>query len=137
MADLPTLVEDILEQLGRPDVKVDEAGMAALMAHTWPGNVRQLRTAIQAALVESDGERLMLERALAGVSKGVEPERASGLYDDAKRELDRRYYTSLYLRFSGNLSQMAKASGKQRVTIRAALRALGLQEASEPGRHKT
>jgi DNA-binding NtrC family response regulator len=137
MADLPTLLEDILEQLGRPDVKVDEAGMAALMAHTWPGNVRQLRTAIQAALVESDGERLMLERALAGVSQGVMPQRPSGLYDDAKRELDRQYYTSLYLRCSGNLSQMAKASGKQRVTIRTALRALGLQEASEPGRHKT
>jgi DNA-binding NtrC family response regulator len=135
--DLPALIEDLLEQLGRRDVMVDEAGMAALMAHTWPGNVRQLRTVIQAALVESDGERLMIERALAGVSQRVESERASGLYDDAKREFERRFYTSLYLRFGGNLSQIAKAAGKQRVTVRAALRALGLQEAPEPGRHGT
>jgi DNA-binding NtrC family response regulator len=115
-------------------MEVDEAGMAALMAHTWPGNVRQLRTVIQAALVESDGERLMLERALAGTSQGASPERASGLYDEAKREFDRRFYTSLYLRFGGNLSQIAKAAGKQRVTVRAALQALGLYEASEPSR---
>ena len=135
IADLPALLDDVLEQLGRSDMEVDEAGMAALMAHTWPGNVRQLRTVIQAALVESDGERLMLERALAGASQGASPERASGLYDDAKGEFDRRFYTSLYVRFGGNLSQIAKAAGKQRVTVRAALHALGLYEASERSRN--
>jgi DNA-binding NtrC family response regulator len=128
MADLPVLIEDILEQLERPDVHVDEAGMSALLAHTWPGNVRQLRTIIQAALVESDGERLMLERALAGILTDVEPERASGLYDEARKEFDRRFYTSLHIRFRGNLSQIAKAAGKQRSTVRAALQAIGLLE---------
>jgi DNA-binding NtrC family response regulator len=137
MADLPALLEDILDQLGHSDMEVDEPGMAALMAQTWPGNVRQLRTVIQGALVESDGERLMLERALAGASPGASPERASGLYDDAKREFDRRFYTSLYVRFGGNLSQIAKAAGKQRVTVRAALHALGLHETSEPSRNGT
>jgi DNA-binding NtrC family response regulator len=137
IADLPALLEDVLEQLGRSDMEVDEAGMAALMALPWPGNVRELRTVIQAALVESDGGRLMLERALAGASQGASPERASGLYDDAKREFERRFYTALYVRFGGNLSQIAKAAGKQRVTVRAALQALGLHEASEPSRNGT
>ncbi len=126
MGDLPVLIEDILEQLGRPHMKVDEAGMSALLARSWPGNVRQLRTIVQAALVESDGDRLMLERALAGTSADAAPERPSGLYDDAKRDFERRFYTALYVRFGGNLSQIAKAAGKQRVTVRAALRALGL-----------
>ena len=109
-------------------MKVDEAGMSALLARSWPGNVRQLRTIIQAALVESDGDRLMLERALAGSSADAEPERASGIYDEAKRDFDRRFYTALFVRFGGNLSQIAKAAGKQRVTVRAALRALGLYD---------
>jgi transcriptional regulator with PAS, ATPase and Fis domain len=64
MGDLPVLIEDILEQLGRPDMKVDEQGMSALVGHSWSGNIRQLRTVLQAALVESDGDRLMIERAL-------------------------------------------------------------------------
>ena len=131
MGDLPLLIQDIMQQLGRPHMKVDEAGMSALLAGSWPGNVRQLRTILQAALVESDGDRLMLERALAGTSPDAAPERASGLYDDAKRDFERRFYGALYVRFGGNLSQIAKAAGKQRVTVRAALRALGLYDDAE------
>jgi sigma-54 dependent transcriptional regulator, acetoin dehydrogenase operon transcriptional activator AcoR len=125
---MAALIEDILEQLGRRDVTVDESGMSSLLAQSWPGNVRQLRTILQAALVESDGQRLMLERALAGISTGMDPERASGSYDEARREFDRRFYTALHVRFDGNLSQIAKAPGKQRVTVRAALRAIGLYD---------
>jgi DNA-binding NtrC family response regulator len=131
MGDLPVLIEDILEQLGRPEMKVDEPGMSALLAHSWSGNIRQLRTILQAALVESDGDRLMIERALAAVSIEAEPEPASGLYDAARRDFDRRFYTALHVRFEGNLSQIAKAAGKQRVTVRAALRAIGLYDDTE------
>jgi DNA-binding NtrC family response regulator len=105
---------------------VDEAGMLALRAHSWPGNVRELRSIVQVALVESAGNRLMLEKALARTKADASPERASGLYDDARREFDRGYYTALYIRFGGNLSKIAKEAGKQRVTVRAALRVLGL-----------
>ena len=133
--DLPALVQDILGQLGHPDAYVDEAGMSALLAHSWPGNIRQLRHILQAALVESDGERLMLERVLNGHSRDASPERASGLYDEARKEFDRRFYTSLYVRFGGNVSKIAKAAGKQRVTVRAALRAIDLyDEDIEPTR---
>jgi two-component system response regulator HupR/HoxA len=136
MRDLPVLVHDILEQLGRPHVTVDEAGMLALLARTWRGNVRQLRTIVQVALVESEGDRLMLERALAGTRADASPERASALYDDARRDLDRRFYTALHVRYGGNLSKIAKAAGKQRVTVRAALRALGLSEDGGSGGNK-
>ena len=78
--------------------------------------------------MESDGDRLMLDRALAGLATHAEPERPSGMYDEAKRDFDRRFYTALHVRFGGNLSQIAKAAGKQRVTVRAALRALGLYD---------
>ena len=126
MDDLPALIEDILQQLERPQMKV--AGMSALLSHSWPGNVRELRTIVQAALVESDGDRLMLDRALDGMATHGEPERPSGMYDEAKRDFDRRFYAALHARFDGNLSQIAKAAGKQRVTVRVALRALGLYD---------
>jgi len=73
----------------------------------------------------------MIERALTGVSIEAEPEPASGAYDAARREFDRRFYTTLHVRFAGNLSQIAKAAGKQRVTVRAALRAIGLYDDTE------
>jgi DNA-binding NtrC family response regulator len=126
MDDLPLLIDDILTQLGRPHMEIDEAGMAAVRSNPWRGNVRQLRTVIEAALVLSDGDRLMIERALDGTSTGADPERPSGHYDDARRDFDRRYYTALYVRFSGNISQIAKAAEKQRATVKDALKALGL-----------
>ena len=83
-------------------MKVDEAGIAALLAHA-PGraSVRQLRTIVQAALVESDGDRLMLEQALAGDLDRRRVRSAPwGLYDDAKQDFERRFYTALYVRFN-------------------------------------
>jgi DNA-binding NtrC family response regulator len=133
MDDVPLLIDDILTQLGRPHMDVDDAAMAAVRSHSWPGNVRQLRTVIEAALVESDGDRLMIERALDGTVAGDDPERPSGHYDDARHDFDRRYYTALHVRFNGNVSQIAKAANKQRVTVRTALKQLGLYVA-EPKR---
>jgi DNA-binding NtrC family response regulator len=137
MDELPVLIDDILEQLGRPEMTVDEASLTALQTQSWPGNVRQLRNIIQTALVESDGAHLALERALGATAKDGKPERASDLYDDAKRDFDRRFYTALYARFHGNLSKIAKAAGKQRVTVRAALRALGLSDDEPPTKSGT
>ena len=98
---------------------MDEAGTVGASWHQ-PGRATcgSCERSFEAALVESDGDRLMVERALAGTSTGAEPERPSGLYDDARRDFDRRFYTALYVRFDGNLSQIAKAAGKQRVTVR-------------------
>lgn len=131
MDDLPLLIEDILEQLGRPHMKVDAAGMSALRGRSWRGNIRELRTIIEAALVESDGDRLMVEQVLSGASTNPQPERPSGRYNDARQDFDRRFYTPLYVRFDGNVSQIAKAAGKQRATVASALRALGLRAADE------
>jgi DNA-binding NtrC family response regulator len=52
--DLPTLVLELLAELGRPDVRVTPAVHAALSSQSWPGNVRQLRNVLECALLEVD-----------------------------------------------------------------------------------
>jgi two-component system response regulator GlrR len=132
MSDLPILIDDILTQLARPHMIVDEAAMNALLAHSWPGNVRQLRSVIEAAVVESDGDRLEVERALDGTSTRAALELPLGPYDDAKVDFDRRYYSALYTRCAGNITQMANVSGRQRGTVKTALAALGLGGKDKP-----
>ena len=112
-------------------MKVDAAGMSALRGRSWRGNIRGNRTVIETALVESDGDRLMVEQVLSRTSTNPQPERPSGRYNDAKRDFDRRFYTPLYLRFDGNVTQIANAAGKQRATVLSALRALGLRAADD------
>ncbi len=48
--DLPLLVPRLLRDLGRDEIVIPEATIAALRAHTWPGNIRELKNVIATAL---------------------------------------------------------------------------------------
>jgi DNA-binding NtrC family response regulator len=131
LEDVPLLLEDILEELGRPDVVVDDASMAILLARSWPGNVRELRSFIKVALVGSPAGMLQLHETRPPASAREPMAFESMSYEDAKREFRRRYYTGLYAVCRGNLTQMAKRSGLQRLTVREALREMQIDEHEE------
>ena len=58
--DIPLLVEHFLERLtaisGLPARAIGEDAMAALQAHDWPGNVRQLRNNVERLLILASGD---------------------------------------------------------------------------------
>jgi len=57
-ADLPTLLEDLLadlgERFGRPGLALAPAARAWMLDHPWPGNLRQLRNVLERGLILSD-----------------------------------------------------------------------------------
>ncbi len=61
--DIPLLVQHFLQKLaadsGRAAVTVSQEAMRRLMAHPWPGNVRQLENAIERSLAFSHGRTLI------------------------------------------------------------------------------
>jgi DNA-binding NtrC family response regulator len=50
LEDLPVLIPQLLADLGRPDIRVDDETFDALRAHRWPGNVRELKNTLACAL---------------------------------------------------------------------------------------
>src|SRR6185436_3447251 len=53
-----TLLDDACRQLGRPSLALSAAAAVALLRHDWPGNIRELRHAIDyAAAAAPDGAR--------------------------------------------------------------------------------
>ena len=58
--DIPALVEHFIQVLaastGLPAREIGEDAMAALQAHDWPGNVRQLRNNVERLLILASGE---------------------------------------------------------------------------------
>ncbi len=60
--DLPLLVDSFVQHYSERNNKhvvgVDEECLAALRAHPWPGNVRQLRNVIERALIVCDGKMI-------------------------------------------------------------------------------
>ena len=63
--DVPLLVSRFLKQFSRENggavTGIDEKAMAALEAYEWPGNVRQLRNAVEKMVVLSAGGKLSLD----------------------------------------------------------------------------
>ena len=57
--DIPLLVQHFVQKLsadaGRPPAKISQEAMRCLMAHNWPGNVRQLENAVERAFAFSQG----------------------------------------------------------------------------------
>src|SRR5688572_10979708 len=53
--DIPLLVKHFLGRFNSPEAHVSQGAMRALMAYSWPGNVRQLENAIERAVALSAG----------------------------------------------------------------------------------
>ena len=134
LEDLPLLVENILADLGRPDMRVDEVALAKLRARSWPGNVRELRSVVEVALVGARGDVLSLPDSLPSLIRARDRSASDAAgYDEAKKEFKRRYCMGLYAACRGNVSQMAKRARKHRMTVREWLRELGLTEGGDSG----
>jgi transcriptional regulator with GAF, ATPase, and Fis domain len=62
LEDLPLLCAAMLaeqsQRTGRRGMRVSEAGLARLRAHTWPGNLRELSNALERATIVTAGEEL-------------------------------------------------------------------------------
>lgn len=51
-------LEDCSEKLGKPLTKISHEAVEALMAHDWPGNIRELENCLERAMVLSDTDTI-------------------------------------------------------------------------------
>jgi transcriptional regulator with PAS, ATPase and Fis domain len=122
MGDIPLLVRHFLQELaelhGRPPPRVSATAQAFLAAQPWPGNVRQLRQALERALIFAEGEELMpADFDLAAGSPGPEAEAGSpGLprLPDAAARLEEDMIRQALIRSGGNKKQAAAELGISR-----------------------
>src|SRR2546422_1707511 len=59
--DIPQLLEHFIEQLtrggGLPRKELDQEAVKRLASHDWPGNIRELRNAVERLLIRSEERR--------------------------------------------------------------------------------
>jgi len=69
--DIPAVVEHLVERLAvktrRPPMKVSSRAMDALTRYDWPGNIRELRNALERAILLEDGDTVTTEHLPAAV----------------------------------------------------------------------
>lgn len=120
--DIEPLVRHFIAQFGpeneTPVTDIDGDALSELRDWSWPGNVRQLRNAIQRACVECDGPVLW------SVDPGQEhcPAAVSSLPDDFLTlpldEIERQIILKRIERFRGNKTEAASALGVTARTLR-------------------
>ncbi|MEO7814300.1 MAG: sigma-54 dependent transcriptional regulator [Sphingomicrobium sp.] len=141
--DIPDLVAHFLarfaaeRRIATPNVS--EEAIAALQAHDWPGNVRQLRNIIERTLIMAPGDRVECIEVDLLPSEVVETPGASSMGSssiaimgsplrEARESFEREYLKVQIRRFSGNISRTASFIGMERSALHRKLKALGLAD---------
>ena len=115
-------LKEFAERYGRSAESLSPAAEAQLTAYQWPGNIRELRSCIEKAVILSDGkviDSLGLPSATAAPATDIS---ASDTIDDVEEKTIR----AAMARYGGNISMVAKALSVSRPTLYAKLKKYGI-----------
>jgi len=113
--------------------RISHAALERLMAYAWPGNVRELESVIRGTLILTAAETIQVEDIDLPLSYPREATHAGSLSETKSLTIhafERAYLTNLLVAHRGNVSQAAKASGKDRRALQRLLRKYSLDRSS-------
>jgi two-component system nitrogen regulation response regulator NtrX len=148
--DIPLLARHFIgrwcEQNGRRPPELDAGAEAALKAHAWTGNVRELRNAVERLLIMGDGQRLdaaQVEAVLGAGSSPASPADAAaqvlavapqaGSLKEFRDAAERTYLVSKLRELDWNVSATARAIGTPRSNLYKKLEAYGIRRETDGG----
>jgi two-component system nitrogen regulation response regulator NtrX len=143
--DIPELVQYFIGRLaastGLPARQIGDDAMAALQAHDWPGNVRQLRNNVERLLILATGEPsdpITLESLPDEVSvlkSGDAVQNNERIISmplrNAREHFEREYLSTQIERFGGNISRTATFVGMERSALHRKLKSLGISSTTQ------
>lgn len=149
--DIPPLVEHFVRVAGGSITQLHADFLEVCLTRTWPGNIRQLKRAVEYALVVSRGGPLRPEHLPAEPVTRAELQRQdlsledavrrwvslsrSALFDAADGQLHRELmdrvervlFTEVLAATDGNRTAAARLLGLDRATLRTRLKSLGIE----------
>jgi two-component system, NtrC family, nitrogen regulation response regulator NtrX len=143
LEDIPALVAYFAEQLaasaGVPGKKFSEEAVARFKARAWPGNIRELRNAVERALILAPGKVVTggdIERLLPA-GDGTAPMTSGGsggggaqTFDDFKQEAEKSFLAQQLRLHDWNISETARALKMPRSNLYKKLERYGLTRES-------
>ncbi|MGE4055396.1 MAG: sigma-54-dependent transcriptional regulator, partial [Vicinamibacterales bacterium] len=115
--DIPALAAQFLRVHARryrkPAMVFDAAAMQALLAHPWPGNIRELDHAVERGVLMAEGDTIHA----AALGLRDVPDSSSRLEDKSLEDVEAFLIQKAMTRFQGNVSQAARALGLSRSAL--------------------
>ncbi|GAB4255250.1 MAG: sigma-54 dependent transcriptional regulator [Deferrisomatales bacterium] len=135
-ADIVPLARHFLERActsqGRCAARLSAEAEAALTAYGWPGNVRELQNVIERAAVLARGETVEPGHLLL-TGEALRPGGGELQVDGTLEEMERRIILAAFDQHGRNKKATARALGINVKTLRARLRAYGVEAADPEG----
>lgn len=129
-------VRELAARMGKGEMGLSRDAREALLAHPWPGNIRELQNAIERALIMSEGslitagqlgvpsrtERTIASRQISEVTSGPDT------VDSPLSEVERRLVFDALSRAKGNKSKAAKLLGITRSQLYTRLKRFDIND---------
>ncbi|MGC4117680.1 MAG: helix-turn-helix domain-containing protein [Myxococcales bacterium] len=127
--DIPLLVDHFLEQLSATLQKrldgVSGEAMSLLMAHSWPGNLRELRNVLERGAVVATTAVVQAANLGLAAPTAVQPaDQAMATLE----EVEKRHIAFVLQQLEGNVSKAAKTLGIDRATLYNKIKKYGLRK---------
>ncbi len=118
-SEIPEMAAAILEELrrGAKDVKLTRELTRALTRYGWPGNLRELRNALERALILARGGPLALEHLPPEVLAAADPRKLGTDGDARLAGVERRHIERVLASAGGNRTVAAEMLGISRSTL--------------------
>lgn len=142
--DLPVLVENLLERLGRklgrPGLTIAPEGMAALAGYHWPGNVRELVNVLERTILLAEGPEIGPEDLPREILYPTDTPTEAALPAGGSRldrplsevlaETERAYLQAQLRKTGGHVGETARRAGLDRRSIYQKMKRHGLEKES-------
>lgn len=131
--EIPVLAHHFLRQLASQYDKriegIDPAAMSLLESYHWPGNVRQLRNAIERGVILGEGARIGVADLDDQIRNAGDLPAQDGLgHQQAMRQFERRLLRTTLDSVQGNVSRAARMLDMKRTTLNYRIKQLALRQ---------
>jgi two-component system response regulator AtoC len=144
--DIPLLVHNFIRHFAKQNDKkitdVTEEAMNALLVYDWPGNIRELRTAIEHGVVMGNGPQITLrdlplavrQNAGAQLPRGISPTKAFAQKSSPLdlHETERKLILQALATTNGNVTAAAKKLGISRRTLHRKINEINAGKGEQP-----
>ena len=120
------------QTMGRRPPKLMADAKKRLLAHRWPGNIRELRNLMERLAYLSSGDRITADELAFTLSPGAADDAVpDGTLNDATREFQTQHIRRTIKRVGGSVTEAAKLLGVHRSNLYRKMRQLGMSEGQE------
>ncbi len=125
--DIPLLAEHFLlryiQETGKAVRRISRGAMDEMMLHEWPGNIRELRNAIERAVVIGKSDQIVPEEL-----PFYRPECPPPLFNGSLRQMEQAHITHVLVENDWNLSRCARLLGIDRSTLYNKIKRYNIQK---------